>query len=56
MKKTHQKNTDHEEKEILSSFEKGDWKTVRNVEKQKKQAQKIASKTISQITTRFHLK
>ena len=50
MKKNSKNNDfilDEEEEEILSSFEKGEWKTVKNVEKEKENAQKIAANTLS---------
>ena len=36
---------DREENEMLVSFEKGEWKTVKNGEKEKRRAQKMAVKT-----------
>ena len=46
-----QKNRSHlylnrEEKEILSSFENFEWKSVKSVEKEKKLTRKIATKTL----------
>lgn len=37
---------DEEEKLLLSSFEKGEWKPVKNVKKEKARARKIAAKTL----------
>lgn len=37
---------DPEEKKLLSSFEKGEWRPVENVEKEKAKARIAASKTI----------
>ena len=37
---------DDEEKELLDSFEKGEWKSVKNIEKEKRQARQIASQTM----------
>ncbi len=34
---------DREEKELVSSFERDEWKSVKNVEKQKKHARQIRS-------------
>jgi predicted DNA binding CopG/RHH family protein len=45
-KKSHQNDLDHEEKELLSSFEKDEWKTIKNVEKGKVRARKTAAKTL----------
>lgn len=44
-KKSHS-NLDAEEKELLSSFENEEWKTVKNVEKEKLHARKTATKTL----------
>lgn len=44
MKKT--KKLDPEEEGIVSSFEKDEWKSVKNVEKQKNHARKVAAKTM----------
>lgn len=47
MKKS--KESDHlddEEKEILASFEKKEWKTVKKVKKEKAAARKVAEKTL----------
>ncbi len=38
---------DPEERDLLSSFEKGEWKTVANVKKEKSRAKKVAAKTSS---------
>lgn len=45
-KKTVRKKFDPEESEILSSFERGEWKPVVNVEKEKVRARKAAEKTL----------
>ena len=45
-KNSNQINLDDEEKELLSSFEKDEWKTVKNVEKEKVRAKKTAKKTL----------
>jgi hypothetical protein len=45
-KKSHQNDLDQEENELLISFEKGDWKTVKNIEKEKTRARKTAAKTL----------
>lgn len=37
---------DHEENALLSSFEKGEWKTVKNIEKEKARAKKTATETL----------
>lgn len=39
-------NLDREEQDLLASFEKGEWKTVKKVAKEKAQAKKIAAKTL----------
>jgi hypothetical protein len=44
---TPQQNLDQEEGELLSSFEKGEWKPVKNVAQEKARAQKIAATTRS---------
>ena len=41
-----QKKFDPDENDLLSSFEKGEWKTVPNVKKEKSRAQKAATKTL----------
>jgi predicted DNA binding CopG/RHH family protein len=46
-KKSDQQNFDPEEKEILSSFENGEWKSVKNVKKEKVHARNTAAKTLS---------
>ena len=38
-----------EEEELLSSFEKGEWKTVKNVEKAKSEARATARKLIKKM-------
>ena len=43
MKKRKPHTLDQEEKELLSSFENGEWKTVKNVDKEKARAQKAAT-------------
>jgi len=45
-KKSRQDLFENEEEEILSSFEKGEWKKIKNVEKAKVQARKTAAKTL----------
>ena len=45
-KKIHQKELDNEEKELLESFENDEWKSVKNLEKEKKHARKVAGKTL----------
>lgn len=45
-KKRDESDLDHEEEELLSSFEKDEWKTVKNIEKEKGRARKTASKTL----------
>jgi predicted DNA binding CopG/RHH family protein len=45
-KNLHQNDLDPEERELLSSFEKDEWKTVKNLEKEKARAKKIAAKTL----------
>lgn len=40
------KKLDKEEKEILDSFEKGEWKSVPDVEKRKSEFQKYAAETL----------
>lgn len=44
MKKT--KKLDKEEQELLSSFEKGEWKSVKSAGKEKVAARKTAAKTL----------
>lgn len=44
--KVPQKKLDREEKEILASFEADEWKTVKEIEKEKKLAQKTAAKSL----------
>ena len=41
-----QKKIDPDENDLLSSFEKDEWKTVANVKKEKLRAQKAAAKTL----------
>lgn len=45
-KKPHLKDLDYEESELLASFENDEWKTIKNVEKEKARARKIATKTL----------
>ncbi len=45
-KKADSSKLDREEEELLSSFEKDEWKTIKNVEKEKSSARKIAAKTL----------
>ena len=45
-KKLNQNDLDREEKELLSSFERDEWKTIKNVEKEKNRARKTATKTL----------
>ena len=45
-KKSDSNKLDHEEEELLSSFEKDEWKTIKNVEKEKSFARKTATKTL----------
>jgi predicted DNA binding CopG/RHH family protein len=45
-KKSHQNDLDREEKELLTSFENDEWKTVKNVKKVKAHARKTAAKTL----------
>lgn len=44
MKKQNKKNND--EIELLSSFERGEWKSVKNIKKEKAHAKKTAANTI----------
>jgi hypothetical protein len=37
---------DEEEQEILQSYKRGEWKSVKNLAKEKKQARKVATKTL----------
>lgn len=45
-KKSHHDDLDREEKELLSSFEKDEWKTIKKIEKEKRRARKAAIKTL----------
>lgn len=45
-KKTESNQLDHEEEAILSSFEKGEWKKIKNLEKEKISAREAAAKTL----------
>lgn len=47
MKKKQKNGLDQEEQELLSSFEKGEWKTVKEANKEKKLAKKAATKSLS---------
>lgn len=46
IKKKDSVKLDHEEEELLSSFEKNEWKSVKNLEKEKASARKMAAKTL----------
>jgi predicted DNA binding CopG/RHH family protein len=37
---------DRDEKELLESFERNEWESIRNVKEEKKMAQKTAAKTL----------
>ena len=43
---------DFEEEDILSLFEKKEWKTIKNDEKEKANAQKSAAETLKKIKKR----
>ncbi len=45
-KQSTQKMFDLDESELLSSFEKSEWKTVGNLKKEKSRAKKAATKTL----------
>lgn len=45
-RKSAQKKLDRDENALLSSFEKGEWKAVTNVKKEKSRARKTAAKTL----------
>lgn len=45
-KKTDSNHLDHEEEELLSSFENDEWKSVKNLKKEKLNARKTASRTL----------
>ncbi len=45
-KKTDSSKLDHDDDELLSSFDNGEWKTVKNVKKEKLYASKTAAKTL----------
>ena len=47
MKKTNYKLT-HDEQDLLESFERGEWKSVKNMKAKRKSAQKIAANTMKQ--------
>ncbi len=44
--KTHTSKFDDEENELVASFENDEWKTIKNVEKEKLSARKTAAKTL----------
>src|SRR5262249_38167876 len=49
MKKSKKKDLsklNKEEEEILSSFERGEWKTIKNIEKEKLSARRTAARTL----------
>jgi predicted DNA binding CopG/RHH family protein len=45
-RKSARKKLDSDENDLLSSFEKDEWKTVANVKKEKSRARKAAAKTL----------
>lgn len=45
-KKFYDVKLDNEEKEILDSFERSEWKSVQHLAKRKKEAKKIAANTL----------
>jgi predicted DNA binding CopG/RHH family protein len=45
-RKSARKKLNPDENDLLSSFEKGEWKTVANVKKEKARARKAAAKTL----------
>lgn len=45
-RKSSRKKLNSDENDLLSSFEKGEWKTVANVKKEKSHARKVAAKTL----------
>ena len=45
-KQTDSNNLDHAEKALLSSFENDEWRPVKNLEKEKSSARKIAAKSL----------
>ena len=45
-KKHHPTKLDKEEEELLASFEKGEWRSVKNLEKEKSSAQRAATQTL----------
>ena len=45
-RKSERKKLDHEESELLDSFERNEWKTVANVDREKVRARKTAKKTL----------
>lgn len=45
-RKPKQQNLELEEQDILNSFEKGEWKRVKNIKEEKELAQKAAAKTL----------
>jgi predicted DNA binding CopG/RHH family protein len=44
--KSYQKNLNSEEKELLASFEKDEWRTIKNVEKEKALTRKAAIRSL----------
>ena len=46
IKKLHKNDLDDEERELLDSFEKSEWKTVKNIKKERAHAQKTAATTL----------
>lgn len=44
--KPYQEKIDPEDSELLSSFENDEWKSVKNLEEEKKYARKIATKSL----------
>jgi len=45
-KKIYSSKLDHEEEELLSSVENEEWKTVKNIKKEKLSARKTAARTL----------
>lgn len=45
-KRTQKNNLDHEEKELLASFEKDEWQSVKGIDKEKAHARKTAINTL----------
>lgn len=46
-KKDQQYNLDDEERDLLDSFERNEWQSVKNLKKEKIRAKKTATKTLS---------